>query len=170
MSLLPQASPPLRARVFCDNLQAYPLRDRFNYHEYNALLDNGGEKIVSMQSTLGMTTFIVSLILVTAICGCNGTFNPPSNLVKVSESPCKIQWTDNSNNEDGFNIYHGGSCANCAENKAWTKVASVGANVVTYTWDKSCCSVGECSCVMVRAYKGNTESTDSNVIMLAPVC
>jgi len=59
---------------------------------------------------------------------------------------------------------------NCAENTAWTKVASVGANVVTYNWNDSCCEVGECSCVMVRAYKGNIESEDSNKIMLAPVC
>jgi hypothetical protein len=47
------------------------------------------------------------------------TFNPPSNLVKISESPCKIQWTDNSNDEEGFNIYIGGSCVNCANNTAW---------------------------------------------------
>ena len=95
---------------------------------------------------------------------------PPSNLVELSLYPCKLQWKDNSNDEDGFNIYIGGSCVNCVENKAWNKIASVGANIDTYSWGKSCCDVGECSCVMVRAFKGNIESSDSNKIMLAPVC
>lgn len=119
---------------------------------------------------LGLATVIVSLIIVAAVCGCNGTISPPSNVTKVDESPCKIQWTDNSNNEEGFNIYIGGSCANCAGNNDWTKVATVAANEKSYAWAESCCDVAECSCAMVRAYAGDKESANSNIIMLAPVC
>lgn len=104
------------------------------------------------------------------ITGSSPEINPPSNLAKISNDPCKIQWQDNSNDEDGFNIYIGGSCVNCAGNSVWTKIASTGANAETYTWDRSCCDVGECTCVMVRAFKGNMESKNSNTITLAPIC
>lgn len=127
--------------------------------------------MVNMRDMLGMITIVASVILVTAICGCNGTISAPGNLVKVSEVPCKVQWTDNSNNEEGFNIYIGGSCGNnCSGNIVWTKAATVAANVETYTWVETCCETAECSCVMVRAYAGDKESADSNVITLAPVC
>lgn len=103
----------------------------------------------------------------------------PTNLAKVSSYPCTIQWKDNSDNEDGFNIYVGGGCTNCAATNNWNLVARVGANVQTYTWVAkfgenqylaSCCDLGECSCVMVRAFRGAIESADSNVVVLAPVC
>jgi hypothetical protein len=109
-----------------------------------------------------------------------GFLNPPGNLAVVSGYPCTIQWNDNSNNEAGFNIYVGGSCANCAATNNWNLVARVGANVETYTWVETygesqrpvnCCDVGECSCVMVRAVRADgSESGNSNVVMLSPVC
>ena len=105
-----------------------------------------------------------------AICFSCGCINPPSNLVKTIDdgSFCGIRWTDNSNNEEGFNIYIGGSCANCNGTTTWTKVASM--NKAAYNWSKSCCQVGECTCVMVKAYNANEESVASNILMLSPVC
>jgi len=96
----------------------------------------------------------------------------PTNLVKVGDLPCQIKWSDNANNENGYNIYKGGSCTNCmaTSDASWHKLASVGPNVDSYTWSRSCCAVGECSCVMVRAFNQFGESSDSNVIMLAPLC
>lgn len=94
----------------------------------------------------------------------------PSGLTKTNGLPCTIEWKDNSNNEDGFKIYIGGSCANCDGTTNWTQVASVGKDVTQYTWNESCCSVAGCSCVMVRAYNAKGESPDSNIVMLAPVC
>ncbi len=108
-----------------------------------------------------------SLILVTLVCGC---INAPSNLTKVSDNPCGIKWKDNSNNEDGFNIYIGGSCVNCSNTTKWTKIATTGPNATSYNWSGSCCNIGECSCVTVSAYNANEESPKSNIIMLAPVC
>lgn len=96
----------------------------------------------------------------------------PTYLVKDGDLPCQIRWIDNSNNEDGFNIYVGGSCTNCMATKdsSWRKVASLGPDVDSYTWSQSCCAVGECSCVMVRAFNQHGESSNSNVIMLSPIC
>lgn len=96
----------------------------------------------------------------------------PTNIVKDGDLPCQIRWSDNSNNEDGFNIYVGGSCTNCMVTKDsdWSRVATVGPNVDSYMWSQSCCAVGECSCAMVRAYNQYGESSNSNVIMLAPLC
>ncbi len=94
----------------------------------------------------------------------------PSNLTKTNEFPCTIEWTDNSDNEDGFNIYIGGSCVDCEATTEWILVDTVGKDVITYTWTKSCCSVAECSCAMVRAFNESGESLNSNIIMLAPVC
>lgn len=127
-------------------------------------------EMVSKHAIRGISGSISAIILVLAICGC---LNPPSNLTKLSDYPCSIKWQDNSDDEDGFNIYLGCSCAhncsNCTDDQM-TKVASVGANAETYNWSESCCDVAECSCVMVRAYKGDEESSNSNIIMLAPVC
>jgi len=96
----------------------------------------------------------------------------PTNLVKVDDLPCQIRWSDNANNENGYNIYIGGSCTNCmaTSDSSWRKVASVGPDVDSYTWSQSCCAVGECSCVMVRAFNQHGESSNSNVIMLSPIC
>jgi hypothetical protein len=96
----------------------------------------------------------------------------PTNLVKVGDLPCQIKWSDNAKNEDGYNIYIGGSCTNCmaTSDSSWRKVASVGPDVDSYTWSQSCCAVAECSCIMVRAFNQHGESSNSNVIMLAPIC
>jgi hypothetical protein len=94
----------------------------------------------------------------------------PTNLAKKETLPCTITWTDNSANEQGFNIYVGGSCAGCQTNTEWQKVGSVGANVTTYSWEESCCDVSECSCAMVKAFNQSGESKTSNIIILAPVC
>ena len=94
----------------------------------------------------------------------------PGDLTRTNTLPCTIEWKDNSANEDGFNIYIGGSCANCEKTTDWTKVASVGKDVTSYSWKESCCNVRECSCAMVRAYNEKGESPNSNIIMLAPVC
>ena len=96
--------------------------------------------------------------------------NAPSDLTLTNSYPCTIEWTDNADNEDGFRIYIGPSCADCNNVTNWTLNASVGPNIATYTWDsQSCCSIAECSCVQVRAYNSAGESA-SNTIMLAPVC
>ena len=95
----------------------------------------------------------------------------PTGLIKTGELPCQVRWNDNSDNEDGFNIYIGGSCVSCPTTTDWRKVASVDPNVEGYTWrGESCCSVAECSCIMVRAYNEFGESANSNVIMLSPLC
>jgi hypothetical protein len=121
---------------------------------------------------LGKVAFIGLLLIgILAISGCvDDKPAAPSDLTKTNELPCTIEWNDNSNNEDGFNIYIGGSCANCEETTDWTRVDSVGKDVTSYSWEKSCCSVAECSCAMVRAYNEKGESPNSNIIMLAPVC
>lgn len=94
----------------------------------------------------------------------------PSDLTKTNEFPCTIEWTDNSDNEDGFNIYIGASCIDCEATTEWFLVDTVGKDVTIYTWETSCCSVAECSCAMVRAFNESGESQNSNIIMLAPVC
>lgn len=121
---------------------------------------------------LRMTTLMgVLLIGVLATSGCPSQgLAAPSGLTKTNEFPCVIEWNDNSNNEQGFNIYIGHPCTDCEAVTSWTLAASVGANVTSYSWTESCCDVAECSCAMVRAYNANGESSNSNVIMLAPVC
>jgi len=94
----------------------------------------------------------------------------PSNLTLTSSYPCEIQWTDNSDNEDGFRIYISPSCVNCDIASDWVLIVTVPENSTSYTWTgQSCCAVGECTCVVVRAYNSAGE-TPSNVTMLAPIC
>lgn len=114
----------------------------------------------------GVSLFL-SMVIAVALAGCKP--NAPSDLTKTNELPCTLSWTD-SLNETGYNIYIGGSCADCSATTQWTKVASVGQNVTSYSWTKSCCAVSECSCAMVRAFNDDGESKNSNIIMLAPVC
>ena len=97
----------------------------------------------------------------------------PSQLTKSGDYPCEIEWIDNSENEDEFYIYIGysNSCdENCKDITEWKHVASVGKDVTSYSWSESCCGVAQCSCVMVRAYNEIGESSNSNIIMLAPLC
>jgi hypothetical protein len=120
-----------------------------------------------------MGQFVGAFLIVLTIMACPFQPNPPvapSDLTRISTLPCKIEWKDNSTDEDGFNIYIGGSCAKCEETTTWFKVATVGKDVTSFTWNESCCSVSECSCAMVRAYNAKGESPNSNIIMLAPVC
>ncbi|HUV83021.1 MAG TPA: hypothetical protein VMW53_08115 [archaeon] len=136
--------------------------------------DTEKEVIIMNKETkkLEKIAFIGLVIIgILAISGCVGDKPAAlSDLTKTNELPCTIEWKDNSNNEDGFNIYIGGSCANCEETTDWTKVDSVANDVTSHSWEESCCSVAECSCAMVRAYNENGESPNSNIIMLAPVC
>jgi hypothetical protein len=94
----------------------------------------------------------------------------PSNLIRTNTLPCAIEWDDNSDNEEGFNIYFGASCGDVDMVKSWTQVISVGKDVTSYAWTKSCCSVAECSWAMVRAFNEKGESEDSNAVRLAPLC
>lgn len=131
------------------------------------------EEVTAVSTTRGRgrTTALYWLVLmgVLALSGC-ATPDAPTVLDKTSDLPCTIEWTDNSDNEDGFNVYVGGSCADCAGATDWMQVGSVGKDEVTFTWQESCCSVAECSCATVRAFNAEGESGNSNIIMLAPVC
>ncbi len=118
-------------------------------------------------------TELLLLFLPTAADDLLGLPKAPTDLTKVESSPtCKLSWTDNSDDEKGFNVYIGvpvhGRCADGATN--WGKEGAVGANQTEYSWAESCCSVLENSCAVVRAFNGQGESADSNVIVLAPVC
>lgn len=94
----------------------------------------------------------------------------PGNLAKTGTLPCSIQWVDNSDNEDGFHIYLGHSCGDLEAVVSWVKSATVDADTTSYSWTQSCCSVAECSWVVVRAYNDSGESEDSNAVRLAPLC
>lgn len=96
--------------------------------------------------------------------------NAPENLTKDDTPLCKVSWTDNSTNEQGFNVYVGGSCADCGATTAWTKSGTVGSNETAFSWQETCCDVAECSCAVVRAFIDGAESDNSNIINLAPVC
>jgi hypothetical protein len=85
---------------------------------------------------------------------------------------CTIEWTDNSDNESGFRIYSiGKDCVDCTGVIGKDiLIDTVGADVTSYSWGDTCCNVGQCLCVEVRAYNSKGESESSNVIMLSPVC
>lgn len=131
--------------------------------------------IVRYRRFKGMS-IVILLGVVIGFCivsGCDGKIPAAPDQLRKGEcgaSYCCILWNDNSNDESGFNIYVGGSCADCNSNTAWNKIAGTSANARSYNWSESCCDVAECSCVMVRAYNGNGESSNSNVVMLAPLC
>jgi hypothetical protein len=131
--------------------------------------------IVRYRRFKGMS-IVILLGVVIGFCivsGCDGKIPAAPDQLRKAEcgaSYCCILWNDNSNDESGFNIYVGGSCADCNSNTAWNKIAGTSANTRSYNWSESCCDVAECSCVMVRAYNGNGESSNSNVVMLAPLC
>lgn len=125
-------------------------------------------KTENLRKTICMGLLLIGIL---AISECtNQGLAAPSNLIKTKDLPCTIEWKDNSNNEQGFNIYIGHPCTDCGKVTSWTKVASVGKDVTSYSWGESCCSVSECSCVMVRAYNETGESSSSDPVMLAPVC
>lgn len=69
----------------------------------------------------------------------------------LSTSEIELNWTDNSDNEDGFRIYRDGS-----------SVDTVGANTTTYT--DTGLSSGTTYTYEVAAYKGSGESSKSNQV------
>lgn len=77
--------------------------------------------------------------------------NTPSNLriVGVTESSITIGWDDNSDNEQGFNIYKWNGAS-------FPLFASVGANVTTFTHTGLGCPTSDF--YMVSAFNGNGES------------
>ena len=85
------------------------------------------------------------------------TVNAPSNLASGSKTSSQIamSWADNSNNEDGFKIERstGGS---------YTEIATVGANVTSYT--NTGLSASTAYSYRVRGYKGSVNSSYSNVL------
>jgi len=80
-----------------------------------------------------------------------GPLASPSNCV-ASDGDCnkiRVEWQDNSDNEDGFRVYRDGSV-----------VGSVGANVTV--WDDESVSSCQTHSYYVRAYNGCGESGSSN--------
>lgn len=84
--------------------------------------------------------------------------NAPSNLYTLNtgcDSRITLDWHDNSNNEDGFNIYRNG---------VW--IASVGADVTSFM--QTYLVQGQSYSYYVKAKKGDCESTVSNTITQTP--
>ena len=81
-----------------------------------------------------------------------------SRILKNTASQISLTWVDNSTTEDGFKVQRctGAGCTN------FTDIATVGANVTTYT------NTGLTSNTFyryrVRAYKGTLNSTYSNIV------
>lgn len=119
----------------------------------------------------------LSLIILISMMACPPGDNPPeapTDLDVTSAYPCTVEWTDNSDNEDGFRVYVGYPCTDCENVTNWNLNATVGANETSYVWmdgdnPVSCCNVGECTCVMIAAYNSDGES-ESEAIVLASVC
>jgi hypothetical protein len=94
----------------------------------------------------------------------------PSNLTAsaASTSQINLSWTDNSNNEDGFKIERLNS------DGTWSQVATVGANVTT--WSDTGLTAGTTYTYRVRAYNAsggdsaysNTASTTTNTGATVP--
>src|SRR5204862_576239 len=65
-----------------------------------------------------------------------------------------LTWTDNSNNEDGFQLYESTDGVN------WAQLTAVGANVTAYSWSGA--APGTSYSFRMTAYNGAGESTPSN--------
>ncbi|MFQ5812711.1 MAG: M4 family metallopeptidase [Anaerolineae bacterium] len=91
------------------------------------------------------------------MCATTITPTPPTNLTAtaVSQAQIDLSWTDNSNNESGFKIEQS---PNGTSN--WTQVATVGANVTTYSNTGLTCNTTYY--YRVRAYNAGGDSTYSN--------
>ena len=82
----------------------------------------------------------------------------PSNLVgtALSRTQIRLNWSDNSNNEDGFRIERSTDGVN------FTQVAQVGPNVTSYT--SSNLTKNRLYYHRVRAFKGTANSAFSNTV------
>jgi subtilisin family serine protease len=88
------------------------------------------------------------------------TFPPPaapSNLTAtaLSGTSIRLDWTDNSSSEAGFKVERS------TDGSSFLQVATVGANVATYT--NNYLSAGQAYWYRVRAYEGSANSDYSNV-------
>jgi len=85
------------------------------------------------------------------------TPEPPSNLRQTGSTTnsVSIAWQDNSNNEDGFHIYW-------SDGSNWHRIASVGANVTSYTIPNLNCN--GYFIYRITAYNGAGESPPSNQV------
>lgn len=88
----------------------------------------------------------------------------PSNLVATLASPTRIDlwWTDNSNDESGFKIER-----SLNGTSDWTHIATVGANVITYS-DTGL--VSDITYYRVYAYNADGDSTYSNSACVTTLC
>jgi pimeloyl-ACP methyl ester carboxylesterase len=87
---------------------------------------------------------------------------PPSNLRSTDSNAgaVTLAWNDNSDNETGFYLYRW-------DNNGWSRIATLGANVTTYTdTDPNC---GQ-SRYRVSAYNVASESAMSNEVAVAIRC
>jgi hypothetical protein len=85
------------------------------------------------------------------------TPNPPSNLVAAAgRRQVGLRWTDNSSNETGFKIQRSPNGSS-----SWTQIATVGANVTTYT--DAGLRRGQTYYYRVAAYNASGTSAWSNV-------
>jgi hypothetical protein len=87
---------------------------------------------------------------------------PPSNLRSTDSNAgaVTLAWNDNSDNETGFYLYRW-------DNSGWSRIATLGANVTTYTdTDPNC---GQ-SRYRVSAYNVASESAMSNEVAVAIRC
>lgn len=95
-------------------------------HTYNAVGTYSAVLTVTDNSAATSTALV--LITVTD----TNFLNAPTNLAAtVSSRTVKLTWTDKSANETGFKVERGVTAANGTT--TWTEIASVGANVRTYS-------------------------------------
>jgi hypothetical protein len=104
-----------------------------------------------------IVTAIVGSFSGTASVTVQSTPAAPSNLTAQIQGPRQIvlNWTDNSSNESGFYIDWSSDGGN-----TWTQIATVGANVTTYT---DTCNTKKTYWYRVAAYNSAGESAWSNV-------
>jgi uncharacterized protein YkwD len=86
----------------------------------------------------------------------------PSGLTATPVPPTQINlsWTDNSDNESGFRIERS------PDGTTWTEIATVGANVTTYSNTGLTCN--QTYYYRVRAYNAQGNSGYSNTVSVAP--
>jgi len=85
-----------------------------------------------------------------------------STATPVSQTQIDLGWADNSNNESGFTVERSPNGTS-----GWTQIATVGANVTTYSSTGLTCSTTYY--YRVRAYNGGGDSDYSNTVNAATV-